>query len=96
MSHSLSALPTMKGLPDMLHYGTIGAGATRNLSEAKLDSALRKPRKDDSNTLTHPYLPNQKHINTPPYHQSSDDDYESPILFKPKRNHNKKGTTKAK
>jgi hypothetical protein len=36
MSHSLSALPTMTGMPDMLHYGTHGAGATRNLSEAKV------------------------------------------------------------
>jgi len=88
----------MTSLPDMLHYGTYGAGATRNLREAKLDSALRKTRKDDSNTSRNPYLPNQKYINTPPYHQPSDDDDddESPILFNPKRNHIKKGTTKAK
>lgn len=57
MSHSLSSLPTMTGLPDMLHYGTLGAAATRSLSEAKLDSALRRPRKVDTHQGTHP--PNQ-------------------------------------
>jgi hypothetical protein len=36
MSHSLSALPTMTSLPDMLHYGTFGGGPTRDISEAKV------------------------------------------------------------
>lgn len=42
MSHSLSSLPTMTSLPDMLHYGTLGAGATRNLSEAKVCSIIER------------------------------------------------------
>src|SRR6202451_889954 len=44
MSHSLSSLPTMTSLPDMLHYGTLGAGATRDLSEAKVCSIMERIR----------------------------------------------------
>jgi len=91
MSHSLSSLPTMTSLPNMLYYGTLGAGATRNLSEAKLDSALRRPRKFDAQKGTH--LPNQDCKTHPCWH-SSEDDRESQIIFYPKRNNN--GTTNSK
>ncbi|KZP08839.1 hypothetical protein FIBSPDRAFT_964472 [Athelia psychrophila] len=78
MAHSLASLPSKSGLPrEMLHHNIGRNGVKKGLSEAKLDSALRKPKHSDapaSNDLHH-------HS-----HNRSMDDSDA-ITFAPKRNY---------
>ncbi|KAI0775608.1 hypothetical protein BD413DRAFT_611122 [Trametes elegans] len=78
LAHSLSAFPTMTAVAhDMVHYGTLGR--TKGVSEAKLNSALRKTKqRQDAGPGSTTSAPRAARHPTP-----EDDD--PVLLFVPKR-----------